>query len=285
MKKRKKPSQTAVKVALNIVALGHLEKLKEVLPENIVDATVNILYASEATNVRKIKMHQSPNIIGIYRKFDWLLPGQFEALGYRKSIFERNVKEAIEKGVSQVLVLGSGFDTLCYRLSSKFPNIKFFEIDHPDTAIYKSNGMEKLVKAENHYILQEDLSKKKLIDVLENYEDWDIDTKSIITAEGLLQYLPPSSVNELFKQCAIVTGEGSKIAFTYIGRASNGKPDAGPRSRIMLWILKLYGEAWLWATNMNDLKNLLESNRWKFSECINQNEKVGVEYFACAEKI
>lgn len=285
MKKRKNPSQTAVKVALNIVALSHIKKLEKILPRKIVEATVNLLYASNATNIRKIKMHQSPSIVGVYRKFDWLMPGQFEALGYRKSLFNTSVKEAIDNGASQVLVLGSGFDTLCYRLSTKFPNVNFFEIDHPNTAIYKSEGIEKLGKAENHYILNEDLSKKKLSDVLENFPHWDTNTKSIITAEGLLQYLPPFAVNELFDQCMKVSGNESKIAFTYVGKSKNGKPDAGPRAKIMLWILKLYGEAWLWATNMNDLKNLLESNGWKFSESNNQNKKIGIEYFVCAQQI
>ena len=271
MKKKVKPSQTALKVALNIIALENVEKMKEVLPEGIVDKTVQLLINSNATNLRRIEKHQSPKIVNLYKKFDWLLPGQFEAMGYRKAAFETAVRDAIKNGALQVLVLGSG--------------VKFFEIDHPDTAIYKTEGVDKLGKANNHFILHEDLSKKQLRDVLDKYEYWEKNAKSIITAEGLLQYLPPSSVSELFEQCKIISGNGSKIAFTYVGQAANGKPDAGPKSKLMLWILKTFGEAWLWSTKENDLRKLLFSNDWKMLNGENQNKKLGVEYFTMAEQI
>ena len=90
MKKKEKPSQTALKVALNVIALSHVEKMKDILPEGIVSATSGLLSNSNATSSRRLEKYLSPNILKIYKKFDWMLPGQFEVFGHRKAFF--NVK-------------------------------------------------------------------------------------------------------------------------------------------------------------------------------------------------
>lgn len=283
MKKKVKPSQTALKVGLNIIALSHVKEMKGVLPDGIVSATSDLLKSSGATNLKRIEKHHSPKIVKLYKKFDWMLPGQFEVFGYRKSFFEKNVIDAIENGATQVLVLGCGYDTLCYRLASKYSKVKFFEIDHPNTAMIKLEGVKKMGKSNNHYIIAEDLSKKSLSDVLGADEFWDNAAKTIITAEGLLQYLPPNSVVELFKRCSKITGNDSKIAFTYVGKGADGRPYAGPKTGLMLWLLKVSGEPWLWATSLIELSDLLLANGWKYSnEEVNKN---GIEFFACATKI
>lgn len=286
MKSKKKPSQTALKVGLNIIALSHVEEMKNVLPEGIVKITSELLIKSKATSLRRLEKHLSPKIVKTYKKFDWLLPGQFEVFGYRKAFFEKNVLDAIENGVLQVLVLGAGYDTLCYRLSSKFPNVTFFEIDHPATALRKIDGINTLGKMNNHHLIPEDLSKKTLSEVLGKNEFWNSTLKTIITAEGLLQYLPPKAVKELFKQCSSNSGDESRVVFTYVCKGPNGKPNAGPNSRLILWLLKMGGEPWLWATNLAELNELLITNGWQYSPKLTGDKtKRGIEYFACAEKI
>jgi len=284
-KNKIKPSQTALKVALNIIALGNVPELKEILPKGIVNATSELLSASGATSQRRIDKHHSPKIITLYKNFDWLLPGQFEAFGYRKAYCEKSVIDAINNEASQVLVLGAGYDTMAYRLSLEYPNINFFEIDKPITANSKIKGLEKMGKATNHFIIPEDLSKKSLVDVLENTSFWQKENRTIVTAEGLLQYLNPESVVDLFEECNLVTSRGSRIAFTYIMKGTDGRPNAGPRTGIVLWFLKAIGEPWLWAPGFNELKKLLTNTGWEYSdELVGRMNKRGVEYFACAIK-
>jgi methyltransferase (TIGR00027 family) len=280
-----KPSQTALKVALNIIALSHVEFMKNVLPDGIVQATTDLLMATGATSQKRIEKHQSPKIVSLYKKFDWFLPGQFETIGYRKAFFEKNVRDSIKNGVEQVLILGSGYDTLSYRLSPQFPEVKFFEIEEPATAKIKIAGLKKLAAAVNIFVLPEDLGKKKLSEVLETNSNWDKNKKTIITAEGLLQYLNPESVSDLFRECQKISGADSRIAFTYVGSRSDGKPDAGPRSGLMLWLLKIGGEPWLWSTTDEELKKLLDETGWEYSNDLTDSEnKRGVEYFAAAVK-
>jgi methyltransferase (TIGR00027 family) len=49
----------------------------------------------------------------------------------RSRFAEDELASAVERGVTQYVVLGAGFDTFAYR--NPFPNIRVFEVDHPDT--------------------------------------------------------------------------------------------------------------------------------------------------------
>jgi methyltransferase (TIGR00027 family) len=285
MAKKRKPSHTALKVGLNIIALSNIKEMENILPNGIVDTTSELLLNAEAVSLKQINKHKSPKIVKLYKKFDWLLPGQFEAFGHRKAIFEKNVLDAIQEGATQVLVLGCGYDTLCYRLSSQYPKVKFFEIDHPITAVSKLEGIKKMGTSNNHYIIPEDLSKKTFSEVLGVNDNWSKMEKTIIAAEALLQYLPSESVKNLFEQCSKITGKDSRITFTYIGKGADGRPYAGSRSGLLLWLMKITGEPWVWSTEFDELIILLEKSGWKIDrELVRKITPDNIEYFAAATR-
>ena len=80
--RKDKPSRTAYKVALNVVALGAKPGMGKVLPPGIVEATERLLVASGAATERVTRWSRSPRTVAIYEWFDWMLPGQFEAFAY-----------------------------------------------------------------------------------------------------------------------------------------------------------------------------------------------------------
>jgi O-methyltransferase involved in polyketide biosynthesis len=69
-----------------------------------------------------------------------MIAGQFETFAQRKAFCERQAREGIGSGVSQVLVLGAGYDTRGWRLAPEFPDVNFFEIAPPSTAAPKARG-------------------------------------------------------------------------------------------------------------------------------------------------
>ena len=196
MSHKTKPSRTALKVALNIITLGNVPEVEKVLPEGIVDATAELLVTSGAEKKRVVNLHRSPKMVTIYDMFDWIVPGQFRAFAYRKAFLERQVTEGIENGVVQILVLGAGYDTLGYRLATKYPNVNFFEIDQPSTAELKAKGIEVMRKPENLHIISEDLSERKLVDVINSNDLWNPSAKSVFIAEGLLMYLTQAALRQ-----------------------------------------------------------------------------------------
>ena len=116
---------------------------------------------------RTVKWSRANTIVSVYEAFDWMLPGQFVAFAHRKAFCERQVREGIRSGATQVLVLGAGYDTLGWRLAPEFPNINFFEVDHPGTALLKAKGIKEMGRRENLILIAEDLGENKLQDVLE----------------------------------------------------------------------------------------------------------------------
>jgi methyltransferase (TIGR00027 family) len=283
--RKDRPSRTALKVALNIVTLGSKPGMEAILPSGIVDATRKLLVASGAAGERTVKWAQSQTSVAIYEAFDWMLPGQFEAFAHRKAFCERQVREGIDDGATQILVLGAGYDTLGWRLAPEFSGVNFFEIDHPATAHLKARGIESMGRRKNLRLVAEDLGKRKLSDVLKTDKTWDLSAQTVIIAEGLVMYLSPEAVRDLFCQCAAFVGGGSRIAFSYIPTGADGRPDAGRWTGLMLWLQKVAGEPWLWSIRPEELGLFLEETGWTIAlEQVGTTRKHGVEFYAVATK-
>jgi len=258
--RKEKPSRTAYKVALNILTLGAKPEMDKVLPAGIVDATARLLVASGAASERVVRWHHWPKMVSIYESFDWMLPGQFEAFAYRKAFCEQQVRDGIAAGAAHILVLGAGYDTMGWRMAPDFPQVNFFEIDHPATARLKAKGIKEMGQHDN--------------------------LQAVIIAEGLLMYLPSQAVYDLFRQCASISGNGSRIAFTYIGKRPDGRPDAGRCTGFMRWTLKVNGEPWLWSIQPEQIGRILKENGWTYSpELVGEINKRGVEYFGVAHNL
>jgi methyltransferase (TIGR00027 family) len=260
--------------------------MKKVLPEGMPAATEKLLLASGAASEITISCARLPGMVAVYESFDWMLPDQFEAFGYRKAFFESQVKEAIESGSFQVLVLGAGYDTLCWRLASEYAGrVRFFEIDHPATATSKAKGVERMGHPDNLHLLAGDLSSQKLFDLLSANASWDEDAQTIIIAEGLLMYLSLEAVEDLLCQCALVTGEDSRIVFSYLPEGGDGQPYAGRWTNLLLWLQRVAGEPWLSCIDPNKLVGFLKKTGWNLVGAVEeQYDQCGVEKYAVAEK-
>ena len=281
--RKARPSRTARKVALNIVTLGASPRMEEVLPAGIVDATATLLVESGAVGATAVRWSRSPRTVSVYEAFDWMMPGQFEAFAHRKAFCERQVRAGIDAGASQVLVLGAGYDTMGWRLAPEFTDVGFFEIDHPATARLKAEGIEAMGRRANLHVMPEDLGKRQLVDVVHANEAWDPTAPTVIVAEGLLMYLPAEAVRALFGQCAAITGAGSRIAFTYVGTRADGRPDAGRWTGLVLWILKVSGEPWLWSIRPEEIGPFVEENGWTVGPHLGvPSGRIGVEFFGVA---
>jgi methyltransferase (TIGR00027 family) len=256
-----------------------------VLPPGIVQATRDLLVASGAAEKRIVKWAQSQSAVSIYEAFDWVLPGQFEAFAHRKALCERQVREGIDAGATQILVLGAGYDTMGWRLAPNFPNVFFFEIDHPATAQVKAKGIAAMGERDNLILLSEDLGKRKMKHLLSANPSWEMHTQTVIVAEGLLMYLSKEAVRDLFCQCTQITGVDSRIVFSYIPSDAEGRPDVGLSTGLMLWLQKVAGEPWTWSIRPKQLDLFLAETGWKIT--MGQAPtllKHGVECFAVAVK-
>ncbi len=283
--RKNKPSRTAYKVALNIVTLGTKPGMDRFLPPGIVQATEKLLVTSGAAEARTVRWSRSRRMVSVYEAFDWMLPGQFEAFAHRKAFCERQVRDGIGAGATQILVLGAGYDTMGWRLAPEFPGVDFFEIDHPSTARFKAKGIKAMGQRDNLCLIAEDLGKRKLTDVLKTIELWEQSARTVIIAEGLVMYLSPEAVRDLFCQCAVIAGVGSRIAFTYIPTGADGRPDAGRWTGLMLWLQNVIGEPWTWSIRPEELGLFLAETGWTNAPALSGTTgKHGVELYAVATR-
>jgi len=166
--KKKRISQTALKVALGLVTLSVKDDWAQRLPTGLVEMSERLLIASGSPGYgpRLMRMSKRPWMIRAYEFQDLLMPGQFEGFGHRKIFVQQQVEAAIDQGARQVLVVGAGFDTLCLRLAPKHPHVQFFEFDHPATSTAKAKGIALEGQPTNMIQIAADLGERPLSKVL-----------------------------------------------------------------------------------------------------------------------
>lgn len=125
-------------------------------------------------------------------------------LATRTRFFRRTVSHAIKtQDIKQVVILGSGFDTLPVRKSKYTRNfgVKFFEVDQPELlsckqAIYEQYGINK-----NADYIALDYVKQNLIQALSD-NGLDRDQPTLILWEGNTFYLEKSDVQDILRNLA-----------------------------------------------------------------------------------
>lgn len=97
---------------------------------------------------------------------------------------------ALARGVTQIIVLGAGFDTLACRLHRGQPAVHFFELDHPATQVPKQQALD---PGTNLTFLPIDLATDSPSAVLRACPSFSADKPTLFIAEGLLMYFPENA--------------------------------------------------------------------------------------------
>jgi methyltransferase (TIGR00027 family) len=272
-----RPSDTALKVALTMVTLNHKRGWAERLPPQTASLSEQLILSAKAFGYSPGLMRASKQgwMVGFYDVFDRVMPGMFEGLGERKIFMNDQVLSALDSGASQVLVLGAGFDTLCLRLASQFPEVAFFEIDHPSTAVAKQQGVQDVGQPDNLTLIAADLAESRLTDVLVTNPAWQPDQKTVVVMEGLLYYLPSDAVLDVFAQLHELTGNQSWVAFSHVldkRRHAWAQP-----------LLNLIGEPWLSSATVEQLPDYVGKG-WGLVRSEHPEAKGAFEAFAVVAK-
>ena len=65
---------------------------------------------------------------------------------------DASLTAALKAGFKQVIIMGAGFDSRPYRFHTKYPEVRFFEIDLPATSADKRRRVEKLLGKEPDWV-------------------------------------------------------------------------------------------------------------------------------------
>lgn len=282
----RRASWTALDVARTLVALGYDPRLAPLLPEGAAFATERLLDGLGLLPTWMMALGRSPTVQRLNHRVRNRLGWHPMHVGLRKRFVDDEVRAALAGGVRQVLVVGAGYDTLALRLAGEYPGRTFVEIDHPATQASKRVGIATIgAERPNLFLLAADLARVPLADALATLRCWDGARASVVAAEGLLMYLPPTAVDAFFNTVHMITGPGSRVVFTW-PRGTGGRRDLGHSSRLLSAVLALIGEPWQWSVpDEATLEALLARSGFyyhpdpaRFDPCLRYVEPSGIDH-------
>ena len=135
----------------------------------------------------------------------------------RTRFIEERLEQAIREGVTQLVILGAGFDTRAYRLLELLKAAKVFEVDQPSTQEYKKRRVRAvgIEVPSNLTYVPVDFRRDKLGDALAA-AGYDSSRKTFFIWEGVTMYLPEAAVEETLRWVA-AQAPGSTIIFDFMG--------------------------------------------------------------------
>src|SRR5256714_3111719 len=128
----------------------------------------------------------------------------------RTAFFDRVVLAALERGVTQVVVVAAGYDGRAQRYAK--PGVTWFEVDHPATQADKRARLARLgIEAPHVAFVAADLVEPGLADALAEHGH-DAATPSLMLAEGLIVYLDEEVVAAMARELRAAAAPGSPLA-------------------------------------------------------------------------
>ena len=134
----------------------------------------------------------------------------------RTVFFDDAVVGAIDRGVTQVVILGAGYDGRALRFRT--PGVQFFEVDHPATQIDKLQRLADLgVAVTGISFVEADFTEPGLDQRLAA-AGHQADERTEFLLEGVLRYLPEPAVHDLLATARRLAAPGSELAVSIATR-------------------------------------------------------------------
>lgn len=151
------------------------------------------------------------------------VPGMYLYHQARTQHLDRLFAEGLESGVRQAVILGAGLDTRFYRFAERLRGVRAFELDHPATAAWKRERLQRAAVGTEHVAYASvDFREGALLERLEGL-GFDRSQRTLFLCEGVFYYLPEET-NRATMAALSVAAPGSLVAFDYVYRAAIAEP-------------------------------------------------------------
>jgi methyltransferase (TIGR00027 family) len=146
-------------------------------------------------------------------------PGPRGTVSVRTRYIDDLVREALRRGVNQIVILGAGFDSRAYRIQG-ITQARVFEVDRPATQAEKRKRITgRLGTIPLHVrFVPADFSTEALDTVLPR-SGYQAEARTFFICEGVTHYLSAEAVDAVFRSVARSAVAGSRMVFTYIHRS------------------------------------------------------------------
>jgi methyltransferase (TIGR00027 family) len=197
-------------------------------------------------------------------------PGIAAGIVCRKRYVQDKFTAALSTGITSLVILGAGLDTLAYRIPQT-SGIQVYEVDLPTNIVVKRQKLEAAFGRIPTHV--------KLVSL--NFEDQNLETELIahgysldqqtfVVWEGVTQYLTESAVRDTMQFLAKLKS-GSQMVFTYaLKDFIDGKNNYGLDSLYQRFVVK--NTIWLFGLNPNDVASFLAEYGWQELEQVGPSE-------------
>jgi methyltransferase (TIGR00027 family) len=188
----------------------------------------------------------------------------------RTAFFDRVVVSALDRGVSQVVNVGAGYDGRPWRYAR--PGVTWWEADRAETQTDKIQRLDRLgIDRASVTFLAADLAEPGLARLIRG-SGFRPEDESLLLCEGVVIYLPPAVVLSLLSELRSLAAPGSRLA---VSMATSG-PQAMPDTRRDLRrALADIGEPAANQLTHEDLSDLAGPTGWRVEELSEAADRAG----------
>jgi methyltransferase (TIGR00027 family) len=263
-------SRTALLIAGSLVLLHHDAKHSRLVSKTSADLCARVLENHSAQTRWFSRIVRQPWFRPIAKLIERLtIPGILVHYALRKKCIRQLARSALANGVTQVVILGAGFDPLSSELQQEFSTALFWEIDHPATQRHKVRACSEIGIERVHFVAV-DLSAASLDREAFISSGFDPAKRTFWVAEGLLMYFPAEIVSSLTRTLSSLSAPGSQFAFTFMEKQRDGHIRFDSQTKLVTWWLHRRGEPFLWGTTRSELAEFIRP--WRVIQFFDHND-------------
>lgn len=183
--------------------------------------------------------------------------GVFYYVNARTHHMDNLLKDALNDGTSQVVIMGAGFDSRAYRFHGQYPNVRFFEIDLPTTSQDKQNRVEKILGHKPDWVtyVPIDFNTQTLDEVLMK-AGFTKNQKTFYVWEGVTYFIAEMGVDSTLRFIADHSAPGSQLVFDYmLEEVVQGTDYSAYGSRMTVFWVAFQGEPYVFGIAPKNLKS------------------------------
>lgn len=182
----------------------------------------------------------------------------------RTRFFDEVTLAAIEASITQVVIIGAGYDGRALRF--RHAGVEFFEVDHPETQPDKRRRVEALGVGQNGVTyVSHDLNRGGLAGALAAAGHAG-DRPSLFICEGLLLYLDDDVIAGLLGDLHNCAGPGSRLAVSAREVVTGAPLRSRARAGVFGIVLAAIGEPRRSLPRQGELREQLARAGWSVSE-------------------
>ena len=187
---------------------------------------------------------------------DWMKTGVFYYVNARTLHMDALLRQALENGFQQVVILGAGFDSRAYRFHQHFPDVRFYEIDLPVTSKDKQRRVLSILGRVPDWVtfVPIDFNTQTLKAVLSK-TGFAADQRTFYLWEGVTYFISEAGVDHTLRFVADHSAPGSQIVFDYmLANVVQGADYSAYGARATVYRVALMGEPYTFGIDPHFLK-------------------------------